>query len=65
MSKYDPYVDQCLSAFSDPHTVRIELRIPPNFDLRRFAKRLSRYDLRVVLDGARLIVEHKKRISQG
>jgi len=59
LSKYDPYVDKCLSAFSDPHTTIFEFKVPPNFNIKKFGERVRfrKYLWVVAKDDGRVVVK--------
>ena len=58
-SKYDPYVDDCLSAFSDPHRQIYEFKVPPNFSIKKFSERVRfrGYLWIVAKDDGRIVVK--------
>ena len=57
-SKYDPYVDSCLFAFSDPHKRIYDFDFPPNFNIKKFSERVRfrGYLWTVSQDGGRIVV---------
>ena len=58
MSKYDPFLYLCYSAFSDPYTRRVVLNTAANFSLRSFVRhiRRRRYNWQACQDGGRVVV---------
>jgi len=64
-SKYDPYIIDILSAFSDPHTRIHEFYIPANFSLKAFRNKVARekHSWRISQDGPRIVVFNKNRFS--
>ena len=57
-SKYDPYVDACLFAFSVPSVRVHEFVAPPNFSIKKFSERVRfrGYLWTISQDSGRIVV---------
>ena len=60
-SKYDPFVDACLFAFSDPHCNIHVIELPPNHSMKKLQERAKfrKYNWRFARDEERVVVQKR------